>query len=628
MSAPAQNNQSGPNQQYASLYVGDLHPEVTETDLYENFSTIGQVASVRLCRDSATRKSLGYAYVNFNSTQDAERVLDTLNYSLIKGTPCRIMWSHRDPSSRRNPACNVFVKNLDKSVDNKTLHDTFSLFGTIASCKVSTDANGKSRGYGFVHYETEEEAKNAIAKVNGMQIGEKTVFVGAFQKRDDREKPDIVNFTNLYVKNLPDGTDEDKLLEMFKAHGEVTSHVLMHDKKDRPFAFVNYKEVDEAKAAIEALHGKDVRTEEEKAAKKDEDEEVPEGELPSYRMYVQRAQTKTERSQRLRDEFKASGKGGSDDRAKNVNLYVKNLDEACTDDELKEMFATFGTIASAKVMVDERQRCKGFGFVSFANQEEATKAVTEMHLKVVKGKPLYVGLAEKKDQRQARLAQRFKGGAMNGMNMMMGMGMGMGMGGKGAMRGPMMMPPYGMMPGMPGGMQGMMPGGMNPMMRGMMPGGMNPMMRPQGPGGMPGARPPMGGMPMAMGGQMRPGMPGMPTPQQQQMMMQQQQMMMAGKGAGPRPMMGQQRPQMPARMPGPDEPLTASMLAAAPAGMQKQMLGEKLFPRVQRYQPELAGKITGMMLEMDNSELLLLLESEQALKAKVDEAMRVLENLR
>ena len=117
---------------------------------------------------------------------------------------------------------------------------------------------------------------------------------------------------------------------------------------------------------------------------------------------------------------------------------------------------------------------------------------------------------------------------------------------------------------------------------------------------------------------------------QQQMMMQQQQMMMMmqQKGAGPRPMMNQQRPQMPARMPGPDEPLTASMLAAAPAGMQKQMLGEKLFPRVQRYQPELAGKITGMMLEMDNSELLLLLESEPALKAKVDEAMRVLENLR
>mmetsp|Transcript_98067 Transcript_98067/g.192563 ORF Transcript_98067/g.192563 Transcript_98067/m.192563 type:complete len:108 (+) Transcript_98067:1-324(+) len=74
--------------------------------------------------------------------------------------------------------------------------------------------------------------------------------------------------------------------------------------------------------------------------------------------------------------------------------------------------------------------------------------------------------------------------------------------------------------------------------------------------------------------------------------------------------------------------LTAAALAAAPPNVQKQMLGEKLFPAISKHQPELAGKITGMMLEMDNSELLILLESDQALKAKVDEAMQVLRTSR
>merc|ERR1712028_213779 len=73
-------------------------------------------------------------------------------------------------------------------------------------------------------------------------------------------------------------------------------------------------------------------------------------------------------------------------------------------------------------------------------------------------------------------------------------------------------------------------------------------------------------------------------------------------------------------------PLSAAALAAAPPGVQKQMLGEKLYPAISKHQPELAGKITGMMLEMDNSELLILLESEQQMKNKVDEAMRVLES--
>merc|ERR1719443_234284 len=78
---------------------------------------------------------------------------------------------------------------------------------------------------------------------------------------------------------------------------------------------------------------------------------------------------------------------------------------------------------------------------------------------------------------------------------------------------------------------------------------------------------------------------------------------------------------------GPGGNLTAQSLASAPPGMQKQMLGEKLYPAVSRLQPELAGKITGMMLEMDNSELLMMLDSEQQLRQKVEEAMRVLQQM-
>ncbi len=65
------------------------------------------------------------------------------------------------------------------------------------------------------------------------------------------------------------------------------------------------------------------------------------------------------------------------------------------------------------------------------------------------------------------------------------------------------------------------------------------------------------------------------------------------------------------------EPLTAAMLAAAPPQEQKQMLGERLYPLIQQMYPDLAGKITGMLLEIDNSELIRTLESRESLKAKV-----------
>jgi polyadenylate-binding protein len=404
----------------ASLYVGDLTPEITEALLFETFSRVGPVASIRVCRDKVTRRSLGYAYVNFHNVADAERALDTLNFQPVKGHPVRIMWSSRDPSARKSGKGNIFIKNLDASIDNKMLYDTFSSFGSILSCKVMADKDGKSLGYGFVHYQTEEGAQEAISALNGMLLNGKQVYVGYFIPHKDRNRSAEGSFKNVYVKNLPEAMDEAGLSDLFKDFGELTSVAVMKDAtgKSRGFGFVNFAESEQAKAGVEAMNGR---------------------EIGGKKIYAGRAMKKSERESKLRER-----KMERLNKYQGRNLYVKNLDETIDDAKLREFFGAYGTITSARVMVDEQGNGKGFGFVCYATPDEATRAVSEVNGHILGSKPLYVGLAQSKADRKAQLEAHYA----NRMQAMQSRQPGV------------MGPPGGAFP--PGGYYGMQPMGVPP----------------------------------------------------------------------------------------------------------------------------------------------------------------------
>lgn len=227
-----------------SLYVGDLDWNVTDSQLYDLFNQIGQVVSVRVCRDLATGRSLGYGYVNYNNPQDAVRAMELLNFTPLNGKPIRIAKSLRDPTVRRSGSGNIFIKNLDKTIDQKALQDTFSTFGNIISCKIVTDDSGQSKGYGFVQYDSEEGAQKAIDQLNGMLLNDKQVYVGPFLRKQERElAADKSKFTNVYVKNLAESTSEEDLKKIFGEFGEITSVVVMRDGdgNSKCFGFINLK---------------------------------------------------------------------------------------------------------------------------------------------------------------------------------------------------------------------------------------------------------------------------------------------------------------------------------------------------------------------------------------------------
>ncbi|KAE8681870.1 putative FKBP-type peptidyl-prolyl cis-trans isomerase 1 [Hibiscus syriacus] len=280
--------------------------------------------------------------------------------------------------------------------------------------------------------------------------------------------------------------------------------------------------------------------------------------LGSKALYVARAQKKAECEQKLRNQFEERRKEQIM-KYKASNVYVKNIDEDVTDDELRDLFSLCGTITSAKLMRDDKGINKGFGFVCFHTPEEAAKAVGTFHGYMFYRKPLYVAIAQRKEDRRAQLQLQY------------------------AHR----------MAELAGPSTAILPGGYPPLFYTSPTGIVSQMYQPLG---------------------LRTGWRGNGlAPPARPVFQPSQPLLNKGSGATPAGSNSVALTQ--------GTKMLSSMLSAASPEQQKTILGERLCPLIQKHR---VPKITGMLLEMDNSELLLPLESPESSAAKVEEAAEVL----
>jgi len=336
--------------------------------------------------------------------------------------------------------------------------------------------------------------------------------------------------------------------------------------------------------------------------------------LGSKKIWCGPAQKKSGREQELRRKFRLI-KLEQITKYQGINLYVKNLEDEIDEERLKKEFSAFGTIRSHKIMLDEKNNSKGFGFVCYTTPEEAQRAINEMNSRILQGcnKPLYVALHEPKEVRRQKLAQRHAArtkGIRPGPVPPPATSAMYGPAGQ-----PMYYPPNGPIP------QGFVystppPGQIMPARsRGWAP-TPQPAQYPQVPGSYAGpamasAARGRGNTPTNSGRGSNPGA--------------------GGRGRGNRknqPQQGQPGVPQEQLQQGPViQELTLEFLAQYPFEQQKLVLGERLYPLIQKVQPKLAGKITGMLLDSGWSveDLLSLVHEEDKLNAKIEEAVSVLD---
>lgn len=287
-------------------------------------------------------------------------------------------------------ANNIFVKNLHEDVKSKDLNEFFSTFGKIFSCRASYNRAGKCKGYGYVCYESKEDTEKALKEANGKTFKGTTIEVCPFKAREARSSS-INTYNNLFVKCIPKKFTNEDLKNLFAPNGEIISAVVIKDtaesKENKGFGFVCFKNIENAKAAEEKMK---------KVA------------IEGQNLFVTRALSKEEHKKQIREDRLKT--------FKDCNVYVKELPDDVNDEKLKKAFLEFGTVISARVMLEKKAdpntgkfelKSRNFGFVCFSNKEEAKKAISSAPTKEIFGRSLYVGIAEKKEERIAKAARGF-----------------------------------------------------------------------------------------------------------------------------------------------------------------------------------------------------------------------------
>jgi len=305
-------------------------------------------------------------------------------------------------ATTEEPLNRIHVNNLAWSIKEEELNEYFSEFGEIETVKIPTRPKGGSKGFGFITFKTDEAAKNAVDKMNNVSIEERrigVVFSTSVEKKKEKSfVGDDQESNKLVVRQLAWAVQSEQLGEAFEEFGALTSHRVVTAKngKSKGFGFVVFETVENAKAAKDAMDGKEIEgraitvhfSKSTGPRKRQETEGNEEG-SPSKQSRRKRNR-RNKRKNRTEGESPEEGASESAQEPKEKKrrprnkLYVKISTET-TDEDLRGVFTTYGTIKKVDIPTNKEGAVKGHAYVQFENEEDATQALEGSNATELKG---------------------------------------------------------------------------------------------------------------------------------------------------------------------------------------------------------------------------------------------------
>lgn len=322
---------------------------MTEEEVKVLFASMGPVQSCKIIKDKLTQVSLGYAFINYQNSDDATKAIESLNGWPIQNKTIKV--SYARPSSNIIKNANLYIAHLPKAFAQADLESLFGSYGNIITSKILTDpTTGVSRGVGFVRYDKHSEADLAINALNGKLLPGVT-------------QPILVKFAN---QNKPTGPGAVQPLAATNTPVAFSNITPLPRRVNPGFnpsgaggpmrhsmvANLRFNPVSVASSAVSLA---------------------------------------------------ALGVGDLTVGSPSFCIFVYNLPENTADSLLYQLFGPFGAIASVKVIKDNAtKKCKRFGFVNMLVYEEACRAITAINGCEIEGRTLQVSFKAPKDERALR----------------------------------------------------------------------------------------------------------------------------------------------------------------------------------------------------------------------------------
>jgi len=289
------------------------------------------------------------------------------------------------------------VANLAWETEDQAFKDFFSKFNPSEAVIIRRKKTNRSRGYGFVNFDNENDMKAAL-ELNGTELDGREITIAVSTSKgpypEGSKKPQEAqggsgddaaeqepSAARLIVQRLGWEVDDDKLAEAFGKYGEVESAKVIKNRRSqrsRGYGFVTFKNEEDGAKALEALNG----NEELGFSQKNEDNEeetkqpirvaVATAQKPKPKPAKARTSRKPRRARKTND----GDDGDENDRPGPRRLFVRDLNEETGEDKIRAAFEEYGEIKNIRIVQDrETEKSKGIAFVTFNEHESFKKAL-------------------------------------------------------------------------------------------------------------------------------------------------------------------------------------------------------------------------------------------------------------